>query len=99
MANKIEDIVKIYQKYAFENLKAAWLENSLIFQINNKLILGIDTLTNITRIRTPSIILSSYSKHKRLEIKSISNNIQSSKDTIILVLNFKKSTVVLVVIL
>lgn len=91
MINKIEDIVKTRQKQAAENLEVTWFENSLIFKIDNKLILGINTLTNSTSLETLSITLSFYGKYQCLEIESASNNdVQPSKNTVLLATSFRE---------
>ena len=43
VARDIDNVVKLHQQWAAENLKAARLENSLVFQVDDKPIPGVDT--------------------------------------------------------
>lgn len=80
-------------------MKVAWLENNLIFQVNNKPDPSINTPTNGPMSRTWFIALSFYNEYKYLKIEFISNNSQLLKDAVFLAINFKKLIIVLVVAL
>lgn len=97
MANEIEDMVKTYQERVAKNLKAAQLENSLIFQIDDELIPGIDIPTNSTRSGTLFITLNGRGKRKYSEMESTnsSNNVKPSKDVVLLATSFRESIVIL----
>lgn len=101
MANKIEDMIKTRQERVAENLEAAQLENSRIFQIDNELISSVDIPTNSTRSRTPFITLNSHGKCKHLEIESrnSSNNVEPLKDIVFLATSFTELTAILAIAL
>lgn len=79
-------------------MKATQFENSLILELDNKLIPGVNTFTNSTRSKTFFIVLNSYGKRKPLETKfsNSSNNTKPLKNIILLVMSFKKWTAILV---
>ena len=97
VAKEIKDMAKTRKERAIENLKAARLENSLIFQVDDEPIPGIDRPTNSIRSGTLSIALNGHSKRKHLEIKSSSsiNDAEPSKNAVLLATSFRESTAIL----
>lgn len=82
VAAKLDNTDQTRQEQAAENLDAAHLETSLIFDLDNEPISGLDTSaitsanpsTNNTRFGIPSIVLDSQiAKHRRTEANSAEN--------------------------
>lgn len=94
----IDDSVKTRQQKIAENLEAAKLKNSLIFDINDKPIFGVDASesiasTGISRAVTPgsSIVLAPWlRKCKQAEIDA--TNLEPSVDVVLFTNSFRKAT-------
>lgn len=73
---EIDNSVKTCQQKVAEILEAAWIENALIFQIDDELIPGVDTPPtnkNCSSISESSIALNS--QHHKQERNSEQNNV------------------------
>lgn len=97
VASDIDDSVKTRQQKIAENLEAARLENSLIFEIDDEPIPGIDaperTSTATSRAVTPgsSIALAPRSR-KRKQAEMDAANTEPSADAVLFTNSFREAT-------
>lgn len=98
VTSDIDDSVKTRQQKIVENLKAARRKNSLIFDINDEPIPGVDApertaSTGTSRAVTPgsSIVLASrLRKHKRAEVNAA--DLEPSADAVLFINGFREAT-------
>ncbi len=92
VAREIDDAVKLYQQRAAENLEAARLENSLVFQIDDEPFPGVDTPANFNYSQSSSIALALRVSKRKREPES---NSQPSADIVLLTSGFKEARTIL----
>lgn len=100
VAAELDNADQIRQERAAENLEAANLEASLVFDLDDEPIPGVDTSattsanlsTNNTRSGTPSITLGSRTAKRR---RTEANNAEDTSGDALLAASFQKSTAVL----
>lgn len=89
-----DDAVKPRQQCAAENLEAARLENSLVFQFDDEPIPGVDSSACAAGTRsgsgTPFIALGSRgsNKRRRVEVESSETTSQAPGDAVLLASSF-----------
>lgn len=89
VAQEIEDSVQSRKAKAAESLAAARLENSLVFQLDDEPITGVDTPSGST---TSSIALGSRSQKRK---RDITDSIEPSADAVLMNNGFKEAAVAL----
>lgn len=89
IAQEIENFIQSQKAKAAKSLTATRLENSLIFELDNKQIISIDTPFSST---TSSIALRSWSQKRKCDI---TNSIKLFVDTILMNSDFKEAAAAL----
>lgn len=81
-------------KTSYQNLKAAWLENFLVFQVDDEPIFRVDTLAINSNFsfQLSSIVQASQTSKQKQEAESID---QLSTNIILFTIGFKKATTIL----
>ena len=93
VAREIDDAVKSRQQRAAENFEAARLKNSLVFQVDDELIPGVDTpAANSNSSRSSSIALAPRASKRKREAEPMD---QPSTDTMLFSTGFKEATTIL----
>ena len=94
VVREIDDVVKLHQQQAAKNLEAAQIENSLVFQIDNEPISGVDTLAaNLNSFsQSSSIALASQASKQKRETKPTN---YPSVDIMLLTTGYKKAITIL----